>query len=284
MPELPNNRNWKSNVWKEMKAALIHIALTVGTVLLWMAGAGAQTSQHAAASDLEGTSWQLVKFQGGDGISLVPSYKDKYTIEFAGDGRVSVRIDCNQGAGSWKSPEPGKVELTPLALTRAMCPAAPLNDRMPRDWEYVRSYIVKDGDLFLSLMADGGTYEFEPLREGKTAGGQTISGLPASFVGTLPCADCPGIVYQVNLFSDHTFASRMKYQERAGRFDDHGRWELSRGTLVLHGRKETETKFALHDAETLRKLDANGREIESKLNYDLKRTPKFKPFESTSRK
>ena len=26
---------------------------------------------------------------------------------------------------------------------------------------YVRSYVLKDGDLFLSLMADGGIYEFE---------------------------------------------------------------------------------------------------------------------------
>jgi putative lipoprotein len=44
-----------------------------------------------------------------------------------------------------------------------MCPAAPLNDRLAKDWQYVRSYIMKDGHLFLSLMADGGIYEFEPM-------------------------------------------------------------------------------------------------------------------------
>jgi para-nitrobenzyl esterase len=27
----------------------------------------------------------------------------------------------------------------------------------------VRSYLIKDGRLFLSLMADGGIYELEPL-------------------------------------------------------------------------------------------------------------------------
>jgi para-nitrobenzyl esterase len=43
-----------------------------------------------------------------------------------------------------------------------MCPPAPLNDRIARDWEYVRSYVMRDGHLFIALMADGGIYEFEP--------------------------------------------------------------------------------------------------------------------------
>jgi hypothetical protein len=34
-------------------------------------------------------------------------------------------------------------------------------------WGNIRSYVVKDGHLFLSLMADGGIYEFEPIA-GKT--------------------------------------------------------------------------------------------------------------------
>jgi heat shock protein HslJ len=32
---------------------------------------------------------------------------------------------------------------------------------MVRDWQNIRSYVLKAGHLFLSLMADGGTYEFE---------------------------------------------------------------------------------------------------------------------------
>jgi putative lipoprotein len=43
-----------------------------------------------------------------------------------------------------------------------MCPSSPLNDRILKDWQYVRSYAIKDSNLFLSLMADGGIYEFEP--------------------------------------------------------------------------------------------------------------------------
>jgi heat shock protein HslJ len=118
-------------------------------------------SQNAAAG-LEGTSWQLVKFQNGADKTLVPDDKAKYTISFGADGKVSLRIDCNRGGGTWKSSGSNQLEFGPLALTRAMCPPGPLNDRIPKDWQDVRSYTIKNGHLFLSLMADGGTYEFEP--------------------------------------------------------------------------------------------------------------------------
>jgi heat shock protein HslJ len=115
------------------------------------------------ASELAATAWQLVKFEGGDGTFLAPDDKAKYTLAFEADGRVSVRIDCNRGRGNWQSPGPKQLTFGPLALTRAMCPPGSLHDRIVRDWEFVRSYTIKDAHLFLALMADGGIYEFEPL-------------------------------------------------------------------------------------------------------------------------
>jgi putative lipoprotein len=44
-----------------------------------------------------------------------------------------------------------------------MCPPGSLHDQISKNWTFVRSYIIKDGHLFLSLMADGGVYEFEPI-------------------------------------------------------------------------------------------------------------------------
>ena len=38
-----------------------------------------------------------------------------------------------------------------------------LHDQIVKQWGYIRSYVIKDGHLFLSLMADGGIYEFEPV-------------------------------------------------------------------------------------------------------------------------
>ena len=119
-----------------------------------------QAAQNATAG-LAGTSWQLVKFQSSSDKTLVPDDKAKYTIDFGADGKVNLRIDCNRGGGTWESSGSNQLEFGPLALTRAMCPPGPLNDRIPKDWQDVRSYTIKNGHLFLSLIG-GGTYEFEP--------------------------------------------------------------------------------------------------------------------------
>jgi heat shock protein HslJ len=125
-------------------------------------GDGIAFRQTATPPRLQGTAWQLVKFQGGDDTTLTPDEKAKYTIEFSAGGRLTVRIDCNRGRGTWKSTGPGQLEFGPLALTRAQCPPGSLHDRIVKQWSLIRSYVLKDGHLFLALMADGGTYEFEP--------------------------------------------------------------------------------------------------------------------------
>jgi heat shock protein HslJ len=144
-------------------------------VLLAACGALARAPWPASAADLRGTTWRLVRFQGGDGTILTPDDPSQYTIAFGRDGQLSVRIDCNRGRGTWTSPEPSRLELRPLALTRAMCPPGSLHDRIVRHWAFVRSYVVGDGHLFLSLMADGGIYELEPI-----AGGAGRAGPPAA--------------------------------------------------------------------------------------------------------
>jgi para-nitrobenzyl esterase len=73
------------------------------------------------------------------------------------------RIDCNRGRGTWMSKGTGNIEFGPLALTRALCPPESLHDRIVRQSSSVRSYLIKDGHLFLGLIADGGAYEFAPL-------------------------------------------------------------------------------------------------------------------------
>jgi copper homeostasis protein (lipoprotein) len=114
------------------------------------------------------------------------------------------------------------------------------------------------------------------------AADEAISGLPATFVGTIPCADCPGIRYRVNLLPDHTFVSRMTYLERKTEFTDHGNWQIDEGgrTLVLLGERGAREQFALLNTNTLRKLDADGHEISSRFNYDFKRSATFTPIES----
>lgn len=108
---------------------------------------------------LEGTSWQLAAFRGGDGALLRPDDSSKYTLRFESDGVFTARIDCNRARGGWKSSAPGRLEFGPMAATRAQCAPGSLHDLLMRQLPYVRSYLVKDGRLYLSLMADGGTFE-----------------------------------------------------------------------------------------------------------------------------
>jgi len=48
----------------------------------------------------------------------------------------------------------------PLASTRAQCPADSLDQNLSRQLPHVRSFVLKEGRLFMSLMADGGILEW----------------------------------------------------------------------------------------------------------------------------
>jgi len=146
--------------------------------LLVLVGASALSAQlpgRMGSPNLGGSSWQLVRFQGGNGRVLTPDIPSNYTISFGTDGRVSARIDCNRGSGSWTSQGNNDLAFGPLATTRAQCGRGSLYDKIARDWPYVRSYVIRNGHLFLSLQADAGTYEFAPL-SGPVISGSAVRG------------------------------------------------------------------------------------------------------------
>lgn len=126
------------------------------------ASAPPSVSAAGGPTNLEGSSWRLVQIAMSNGVTRPAIERSRYTIGFGKDGVLNVRFDCNRGRGSWTSSGPGILEFGPLALTRALCSTGSLHDELVRQWPNVRSYLVKDGRLFLSLMADGGTIEFEP--------------------------------------------------------------------------------------------------------------------------
>ena len=99
---------------------------------------------------------------------------------------------------------------------------------------------------------------------------------PESYTGTLPCADCPGIRVTLNLLADGSYVSRMEYLDRKNILVEIGEFVIEGGRLVLHGTGDATELYRVVDAQTVRKLDAQGREIESKLNVDLKKDPEFR--------
>lgn len=114
-------------------------------------------------SELAGTSWQLVKISSMDDSTDVPDAPSRYTLELDADGSVSILADCNRGMGNWSSEGTSQLTFGPVAATRAMCPPDSLSGKYLAQFEYVRSYVLKDGHLFLATMADGSIIEFEPL-------------------------------------------------------------------------------------------------------------------------
>jgi len=117
---------------------------------------------------LNGTTWELITVQSMDDAQgatrIAPP--ERFTVSFAADGRANFRIDCNRGSATWKSApsaesSSGTIEFGPLATTRAMCSPGSHDQKVIRDLPYVRSYLIKNGKLYLSLMADGGIYEWQ---------------------------------------------------------------------------------------------------------------------------
>ena len=105
--------------------------------------------------------------------------------------------------------------------------------------------------------------------------------LPALYAGVLPCGDCPGIRYELDLRSPDVYFLRMTYLERPATFDEIGEWSLTPDgrQLVLRSGRETPETFAVTAGDSLRKLDLQGSEMGSGLNYDLTRQPVYTPIE-----
>ncbi len=116
--------------------------------------------------ELAGTSWQLVEVQYMDDTTVRPDDGAKYTLAFRDDGDAEARADCNRAATTYTSPQPGQLVFGVFAATLAACPPGSLDARFLRDLGYVRSYLLRDGRLYLSLMADGGIYTFAPAGRG----------------------------------------------------------------------------------------------------------------------
>ncbi|HEY4649916.1 MAG TPA: copper resistance protein NlpE N-terminal domain-containing protein [Pontibacter sp.] len=96
------------------------------------------------------------------------------------------------------------------------------------------------------------------------------SRLPSSLVGTwrgiIPCADCPGINYNLSLNEDNTYEETMVYQERdADPFTRTGNWRITNGVLQLMGPDSAHTQFDLSTGGELSMLDQTGQRITGNL-------------------
>ena len=238
---------------------------------------GALASGHAAAGDIvRGTASYRER------IALPPDAVLEVTLE-----DVSLADAPAREIGSVRLESPGS---PPFAFEIAYDPA-----EIDEHNSYaVRAAIRAGGELMFTTdsaypvltRGAGNEVELQLRRAGGTGTGPesfSLGELPASFEGELPCADCPGIFYRLDLHEDRVFFLRTTYLGRGADAvrDLVGTWALSSedNRLALFGGAEAPIFFRIVDAGTIRKLDVEGRDIQSSLNYDLRRKDGLDPIE-----
>lgn len=97
--------------------------------------------------------------------------------------------------------------------------------------------------------------------------------LPATFTGTLPCADCDGIAHHLDLFPGQGFHLQRTWLGRDAPLTqtDTGRWHLdaASGALVLQTADDAPIRWQITGPDSLRLLAVDGSPILSDLPYDL---------------
>jgi heat shock protein HslJ len=113
---------------------------------------------------LEGTHWRLVYFQSMDDAigTIIPPRVENYTAQFLAGGKLALQLDCNRLSAGWAQDGSG-LTLTGGPMTRAFCGEGALDSQIARDLEYIRSFVLVDGQLAMALQADAGIYLWEPI-------------------------------------------------------------------------------------------------------------------------
>lgn len=93
-----------------------------------------------------------------------------------------------------------------------------------------------------------------------------------SYQGTLPCADCPGIDYQLSLFEDQRFQELMVYRDRneGKALIDTGMWKLENDSIIVLVGQQPQ-RFLFEDGR-LYHLNREGNRVTGALadNYILR--------------
>lgn len=153
-----------------MRVAFGTGALGAAAVLGVVVALGVVGCDAAAPTDpIVGTTWQLLQIESMTSEQPSTSIADptKYTVMFGDDGQAVFQIDCNRGSGTFQTTaaadDSGSLTFGPIAVTRMFCPQPSDDTKVAAALGYVRSYLLSNGKLYLSLLADSGIMHWEPL-------------------------------------------------------------------------------------------------------------------------
>ena len=108
-------------------------------------------------------AWQQSRMR--DGSITTAAAPERYTIEFLLDGRVSVRADCNRGAGHYTLGANGGLSISALATTKMACPPGSQDGVFLRQLEQVSGYDLAGRSLTLNLASGTGAMQLAVLTQ-----------------------------------------------------------------------------------------------------------------------
>jgi heat shock protein HslJ len=99
--------------------------------------------------------WQLVRIEYMSGKVVTIDKPESYTVQFASDGRLSVKADCNSGLGAFQA-GPEQLTISGVGMTKMACPAGSQGDLFVGSLANAASYRLEAGELTITLKYDGG--------------------------------------------------------------------------------------------------------------------------------
>lgn len=105
---------------RRLLAVLFVLALGAGLAACGSdSDSGSGSGDSAAASELEGVTWELMNIASQGSASGIPNTVDPPTLEIE-DGRVNVFGGCNSGSGDAEIADT-TIDFGPIALTKKAC-------------------------------------------------------------------------------------------------------------------------------------------------------------------
>lgn len=156
----------------------------LGTLLFAPQAAVAETTPIEL---LTATTWQWLRLTDPQQQIEVAS-PENYTLTFLADGMIQMQADCNSATASYIATEAGALTITPGITTLVACPPESRSEEFMQKLGFAAIYFFQDGNLFIDLMADGGTLEFSPQGMASQAGDE---GVTATEVITFIPAEIP---------------------------------------------------------------------------------------------
>ncbi|MEZ4864285.1 MAG: META domain-containing protein [Caldilineaceae bacterium] len=121
----------------------------------------AAEAEGAMDESLTGTTWQWVGLT--DPMQQVTiDTPENYTLTFLADGSIQIHADCNEATAAYTATDEGSLTITPGVTTLALCEPESRGEELLQKLGFAARYFFQDGHLFIDMMADGGTLEFQP--------------------------------------------------------------------------------------------------------------------------